>query len=141
MPRYFRCVDEGIWLSETRSEYTWRAAQRLAMELAPEFSKEVEKLFKKRKASADEVKTWLNVFFRVKEYKPRQLPVDLRRFYSPVGGFDTVAVARELGIKPEEAAILLKKLDKTLMVTVVEEILQAVKHSNEHGHKIELAKK
>ncbi len=141
MPRYWRCVDEDTWLSETRHEHTWRAAQQLALEIAPEFSKEVGKLFKKRKATQDEVRAWLNIFFKVKDYKPPSPPVDLRRFYNPIGGFDTVSLAKQLRIKPDEAAVLLKKLDKTLMVNVMEEILQAVKHSREHGHVIELAKK
>ncbi|HID05388.1 MAG TPA: hypothetical protein EYP20_06245, partial [Aigarchaeota archaeon] len=63
MPRYLRCVDEDTWLSETRPEHTWKAAQQLALEIADEFSGEVGKLFKRRRASQDEVRAWLNIFF------------------------------------------------------------------------------
>ena len=140
MPRYFRCVDEDTWLTESRSEYTWRAAHELAGELAPELAKHVSNLFKKRVASLEEVRAWTQIFFKAKDYKPRSLSISLSRFYTPVGRLDTHALARELGIKTEEAAVLVKKLDKPLMVATMEEILQAVKHSYEHRHRIEFAK-
>lgn len=128
-------------MSESRHEVTWRAAQQLARELSPDFSSEIERVFKERVASKEEVSAWLQVFFKVKEYKPPSLPVELRRYYNPIGGIDTIALAKDLGVKPEEAALLVKKLDKALMVAVIEEILQSVKHSYEHGHRIKLVKK
>ncbi|MDJ0269936.1 MAG: hypothetical protein NXY59_05230 [Aigarchaeota archaeon] len=140
MPRYFRCVDEDTWLTESRSEYTWRAAHELAVELAPELAKQVSNLFKKRIASVEEVRAWTQIFFKAKDYKPARLSADLSRFYTPVGGLDTNALARELGLRTGEAAVLVRKLDKPLMVATMEEILQAVKHSYEHRHKIEFAK-
>ncbi len=141
MPKYFKCLDEDTWLSESRHEITWKAAQRLALELFPNFSKEIKRVFNERVASKEELTAWMQVFFKVKEYKPQSLPVELSRYYNPIGGIDTVLLARDLKIKPEEAALLVKKLDKALMVAVVEEILQSVKHSYEHGHRIKLIKK
>jgi len=141
MPRYLRCVDEDSWLSNSRSEFTWRAAKELASELMPEAKELIERMGKKRIATREEVQAWLSIFFKAKDYKPNSMGINLSRFYNPVGGFDTKAIAKTLGIKTEEAAVLVKKLDKTLMLAAFEEILQAVKHSYEHGHRIELAKK
>jgi len=140
MPRYIRCVEEDAWLTRSRSEYTWRAVQTLANELASEYAKTVKRLSKRHVATLDEVKAWTQIFFKVRDYKPSKPPTDFSRFYTPVGDIDVIALAKELNINAVDAAILIKKIDKALMVAALEEILQAVKHSNEFGHKIEFSK-
>ncbi len=140
MPHYIRCMVEETWLSGTRPLPTWLAAERLASQLSPGGVKYFRLLRKKRLVDALEVKAWTEVFFKVRDYVPPKPPVDLARFYSPSGFIDMVSLARAIGKEVSEAAVMVRILDKALMVAVVEEILQAVKHSHEHQHKIEFAK-
>jgi hypothetical protein len=140
MPHYIRCVVEDTWLTGTRPLPTWLAAERLAAQLSPGGSKYFSLLRRKRLADALEVKAWTEVFFKVREYVPPKPPVNLGRFYTPSGMIDMVSLAKAVGMDVSEAAVMIRMLDKALMVAVVEEILQAVKHSHVHQHKIEFAK-
>ena len=140
MPHYIRCVVEDTWLTATRPLPTWLAAERLAVQLSPGGSKYFGLLRKRHLADVSEVKAWTEVFFKVREYVPPKPPVDLGRFYTPTGLIDMAGLAKAMGLDVSEAAVMIRILDKTLMVAVVEEILQAVKHSHEHQHKIEFVK-
>ena len=90
-------------------------------------------------ASASESSAWLEAYFKVRDYKPRDPPVDFRSYYTPLG-YDTKRLAKDLRIKPEKAAVLVRKYEKALMLAAAEEILQAIRHSHQFGHRIKLAK-
>ncbi|MEM1944961.1 MAG: hypothetical protein QW756_00100 [Nitrososphaerota archaeon] len=140
MPHHIRCVVEETWLTESRQLPTWLAAERLAGQLSPSNMHLFKMLRKKRLASSDEVKAWLDAFFKIRDYVPPKPPVDLSKFYNPSGILDTSSLAKTLGVDASEAMVRLKMLDKALMVAVVEEILQSVKHSHEHQHVIEFVR-
>ncbi|MCS7133980.1 MAG: hypothetical protein NZ921_04190 [Candidatus Caldarchaeum sp.] len=137
MPYFIRCVDEDTWLTESRSIATWRALEKLAKQLTPN---EVLRLPLKRKIySREEVSAWTNLFFKIREYRPSP-SVDLSAFYVAPNTVDYEKLATVLGLKPEEAAVYVKSMDKPLMMAAVEEALQAVRHSYFHKHSVELVK-
>lgn len=140
LPHYFRCLDEDTWLSERRPLPTWMAAERLAVQLCPANRDLLTRIRRRHLADEGEVKAWTEAFFKFRDYTPPKPPVDLRPFYKGAGVIDTQALSRALRMDISEVVVMLRMLDKALMVAAVEEILQSVKHSREFSHKIELAK-
>lgn len=137
LPYFIRCLDEDTWLTESRSITTWRALERLAEELLPASMLKLPlkpKLFTKDEASA-----WTNFFFKVRDYKPSP-PLDLSSFYVAPNTIDFEKLAATLNIRPEDAAVYVKLLDKPLMMAAAEEALQAVRHSYQHQHRVMLVK-
>lgn len=78
-------------------------------------------------------------FFKVRDYKPTPT-INISDFYTSTNQIDYEKLAASLGVKPEEAAAYIKTLDKPLMMAAVEEALQAVRHSYQHRHLVELVK-
>lgn len=98
------------------------------------------KLPEKRKVySREEVKAWTEFFFKVRDYKP-STQLNLSAYYVGPGAVDYQRLAADLGVRPEEAAAVVKSLDKPLMMAAAEEMLQAVMHSSKFSHTVELVK-
>ncbi len=139
MPYYVKCVDEDTWLTEPRLPSTWRALELLAKQLIENSNLII--LPEKRKIySLEEVKTWTDFFFKMRDYKPVS-KLDLSAFHVGFGIIDFRRLAAALGVKTEEAVILVKSLDKPLMMAAAEEMLQAVRHSYQFKHWVELVKR
>lgn len=139
MPYFVRCVDEDTWLTESRPIVTWRALETLAKQLLR--GNTLLKLPERRKIySREEAEAWLDFFFRVRDYKPSLLPANLSNFYTPPGILDIERLGAELGLEPAQAALMVRILDKPLMMAAAEEMLQAVRHSYNFKHIVELAK-
>ncbi|MDW8063319.1 MAG: hypothetical protein RMI43_04040 [Candidatus Caldarchaeum sp.] len=137
MPYYIRCVDEDTWLTESRSITTWRALEKLAEQLLP--SSPLKLPVKPKLFTKEETSTWTNLFFKIRDYKPSS-PINLAGFYLAANVVDLEKLAAALNVKPEEAAIYVKSLDKPLMMAAAEEALQAVRHSYEFKHQVVLVK-
>ncbi|MEM4189725.1 MAG: hypothetical protein QW544_04335 [Candidatus Caldarchaeum sp.] len=139
MPYYVKCLDEDTWLTESRPIVTWRALETLAKQLLP--ANNLLNLPEKRKTyTREEAAAWLDFFFKVRDYKPSPPSVNLSAFYVAPGVLDFERLAMEIGVMPEEAAVMVKALDKPLMMAAAEEMLQAVRHSYQFKHMVELVK-
>jgi len=139
MPYYIKCLDEETWLTESRPIATWRALEALARKLLPDG--ELVRLPETRKVyGAGEASAWLTFFFKVRDYRPQPLPVNLSNYYVGAAVIDYERLAADLGVGVEEAVVLVKMVDKPLMMAAVEEALQAVRHSHQHGHAVMLVK-
>lgn len=136
MTSYILCISEGLSLSERRSIIVWEAVTELVAELMPEKKKQLESWSEKHVATKEEVSAWLEACFRVRDYKPRP-SVDLSQFYTPLG-YDIEKAAKTLRIKPKQAAIMFRKLEKALMLMASNEVAAAVRHSWENQHQIML---
>ncbi|MEM0349092.1 MAG: hypothetical protein QXE96_03120 [Candidatus Caldarchaeum sp.] len=137
MPHYIRCIQEETWLTESRSLTTWRALEKLAKQLMPDTV--IQLPLKPKTYTREEAVAWTNFFFKVRDYKPKP-PVDVSGYYVAPHVIDFEKLATALGTTAEEAAIIVKTLDKTLMLAAAEEALQAVLHSSQFGHSVELVK-
>lgn len=137
MPHYIRCIEEETWLTESRPIATWRALERLAKQLMPDTV--IQLPLRPKTYTREESVAWTNFFFKVRDYKPKP-PFDVSVFYVAPHVIDYERLASALGTTSEEAAIIVKTLDKTLMLAAAEEALQAVLHSSQYGHAVELVK-
>jgi hypothetical protein len=139
MPYYIKCWVEDTWLTESRPLSTWRALEALAKRLLPDGClirlPENRKVYKDEEAAA-----WLKFFFKVRDYRPEHLPVNLSNYYVGPSAIDYERLAADLGVGVEEAVVLVKMVDKPLMVAAAEEALQAVRHSHQHGHVVQLVR-
>ncbi|MEM0440193.1 MAG: hypothetical protein QXF45_05585 [Candidatus Caldarchaeum sp.] len=137
MPYFIRCVDEDTWLTESRSIATWRALEMLAKNLMESTALQLphrRKIYSKEEAAA-----WTMFFFKVRDYKPNPT-INISDFYTSTNQIDYEKLASTLGVKPDEAASYVKTFDKPLMMAAVEEALQAVRHSYQYRHLVELVK-
>lgn len=139
MPGTILCLEEGVFLSERRHEAVWLAVTELACELHRERARVLRGWGRPHIAGREEESAWLEAFFRMKNYRPEGVGVDLSRYYTPTG-YDTQRIARELRIKPKDAAVLVRKAEKALMLAAAEEVLGAIRHSREYGHRVKLTK-
>lgn len=139
MPKLIVCATDGAFLSEPRHESTWEALTELACELVPEKSSLLRRWSRKHVASREEAAAWLEAYFKIRNYAPPEPPVDLSEFYTPLG-YDLVRLSKRLNVSVKRASVYVRKLDKVLMLSTAEEVLGAVRHSTQYGHKVGLAK-
>ncbi len=130
------CVTEGVPLSERRSLTVWEAVTELAAELLPEKTHLLRGWRESHVAGREELAAWLEACFRVRNYRPSP-PTDLSRFYTGLG-YDLEGAAKALGIRPREAAVLFRKMEKAQMLMACGEIAGALRHSWEMRHVVGL---
>jgi hypothetical protein len=136
--QYIRCYEDRIFLSEKRSQVTWKAVTLLALKHVPQ-RQELLRIWKKSHvASPCEASLWREAFERIKEMKTESLVFDPSNYMTPLGTVDFDRISSDFKIPVQQVSLMIKMNDRMLMVRAAGEILFAVTHSSEKSHKIGL---
>lgn len=138
MPSVLHCVGENADLSDKRTLSTWRAAVSLALEVYPEGTQYFSQLETTHVADAREVLAWRVALNRVKMMPKKDLPFDVKK-YEQDWFTDLESIAKDLKTSVEHVSIMIRSADQPLMTTVLEEIANAMLHSNQLKHEVTLA--
>ncbi|MEM3671328.1 MAG: hypothetical protein QW767_06255 [Thermoprotei archaeon] len=137
MPSVMFCVKDEAELSDKRTLITWRAAVSLSIEVYPEGSEYFSKLEVPHVAEAKEVLAWRVALNRVKMMPKKELPFDPKK-YEEDWFTDYESIANELKTSVEHVSLMIRSADQPLMTTVLEEIANAMLHSNQLKHEVTL---
>ncbi|PSN83943.1 hypothetical protein B9Q11_02545 [Candidatus Marsarchaeota G2 archaeon ECH_B_SAG-F08] len=138
MPYAIECYAEHADLTESRTLITWKAAISLSTEVYPEGAQFFTLLEKPHVAVPREVLAWRVALNRIRIMPKRELPFDIKQFEDD-WFVDYEAIAKKLNTSVEHVSLMIRAADKSLMSTVVEEIANAVLHSNQLKHEIALS--